>query len=144
MDPRPRRGVFFFRHYFRVAEDRIALVFNRTHQVDSVYVLGVLLSMIEIRQTAFYEDWFDSLRDRNARMRINVRIRRITLGNLGDVKSVGDGVSEIRIDYGPGYRVYFVQKSDHLIVLLGGGDKSSQVRDIKKAQEIALQLEKLR
>ena len=66
--------------------------------------------MIEIRQTDTYRKWFDALKDRTARTRIDIRIRRISLGNLGDVKAVGEGVSEIRIDYGPGYRVYFTKK----------------------------------
>ena len=93
--------------------------------------------MIEIRQTETYADWFDSLRDRKARARINVRIRRLSLGNPGDVKPVGSGVSELRIDYGPGYRVYFVQRGPMVIILLAGGDKRTQERDIKKALELA-------
>ena len=93
--------------------------------------------MIEIRQTETYANWFDSLRDRKARARIDVRIRRLSLGNPGDVKPIGSGVSELRIDYGPGYRVYFVQRGPILIILLAGGDKRTQERDIKKALELA-------
>lgn len=93
--------------------------------------------MIEIRQTETYADWFASLRDRKARARIDVRIRRLSLGNPGDVKPIGSGVSELRIDYGPGYRVYFVQRGPMLIILLAGGDKRTQERDIKKALELA-------
>ena len=93
--------------------------------------------MIEIRQTETYADWFDSLRDRKARARINVPIRRLSLGNPGDVKPIGSGVSELRIDYGPDYRVYFVQRGPMLIILLAGGDKRTQERDIKKALELA-------
>ena len=93
--------------------------------------------MIEIRQTETYADWFDSLRDRKARARIDVRIRRLSLGNPGDVKPVGSGVSELRIDYGPGYRVYFVQRGPMVIILLAGGDKRRQDRDIKRALELA-------
>ena len=93
--------------------------------------------MIEIRQTETYANWFGSLRDRKARARIDVRIRRLSLGNPGDAKSVGSGVSEMRIDYGPGYRVYFVQRGPMLIILLAGGDKRTQERDIKKAVELA-------
>lgn len=93
--------------------------------------------MIEIRQTEAYSHWFESLRDRQARMRINARIRRLSLGNSGDVKPVGEGVSELRIDYGPGYRVYFVRRGKALVVLLGGGDKRTQDRDIAKALNLA-------
>lgn len=93
--------------------------------------------MIEIFQTDAYSRWFDGLRDRQARARINVRIRRLSLGNPGDAKPVGEGVSELRIDYGPGYRVYFVQRGAALIVLLAGGDKRTQDRDIQTALEMA-------
>lgn len=93
--------------------------------------------MIEIRQTETYASWFDSLRDRKARARIDVRIRRLSLGNPGDVRPIGSGVSELRIDYGPGYRVYFVQRGPMLIFLLAGGDKRTQERDIKKALDLA-------
>jgi len=93
--------------------------------------------VIEIRQTETYADWFDSLRDRKARARIDVRIRRLSLGNPGDVRPIGSGVSELRIDYGPGYRVYFVQRGPMLIILLAGGDKRTQERDIKRALELA-------
>ena len=96
--------------------------------------------MIEIRQTNFYAKWFNSLKDVQARARINTRIRRLSLGNPGDVKPVGKGVSEIRINYGGGYRVYFIHKNSNLIVLLGGGDKSTQNGDIKKAIELAKEL----
>lgn len=82
--------------------------------------------MIEIRQTDTYSEWFDSLRDRQAKARINIRIRLLSMGNPGDVKPVGEGVSELRIDYGLGYRVYFVRRGQTLIVLLAGGDKRSQ------------------
>lgn len=93
--------------------------------------------MIEIRQTEMYTEWFNGLRDRQARTRIDIRIRRLSLGNPGDVKPVGEGVSELRIDHGPGYRVYFVQRGQTLIVLLAGGDKRTQDRDIKLAIELA-------
>ncbi len=93
--------------------------------------------MIEIRQTEAYAEWFASLRDQKARARIDVRIRRLSLGNPGDVKPIGSGVSELRIDYGPGYRVYFLQRGPMLIILLAGGDKGTQDRDIKKALELA-------
>jgi putative addiction module killer protein len=93
--------------------------------------------MIEVRQTDEYAEWFKSLRDRRARARINTRIRRLSLGNPGDVKPVGEGVSELRIDYGPGYRVYFVQRGGSLVILLAGGDKQTQNRDIRTALELA-------
>ena len=94
--------------------------------------------MIEIRQTVVYARWFNSLRDRKARARIDVRIRRLSLGNAGDVKAVGEGVSELRIDYGPGYRVYYTQRGQRLIVLLAGGNNTTQKQDIKRALEILL------
>jgi putative addiction module killer protein len=97
--------------------------------------------MIEIRQTEYYIEWFEKLKDRRARARIAIRIRRVSLGNLGDVKPVGDGISELRIDYGPGYRVYFTQRNNQLIILLAGGDKTTQVSDIQKAKKIALEIE---
>lgn len=93
--------------------------------------------MIEVRETAAYADWFASLRDLQARARVLVRVRRLSLGNAGDAKPVGEGVSELRIDHGPGYRVYFVRRGDLLIVLLGGGDKKSQRRDIAAALLLA-------
>ncbi len=93
--------------------------------------------MIEIRQTEVYARWFRRLRDRQAKVRIDSRIRRLSLGNPGDVRPVGQGVSEIRIDYGPGYRVYFVRQGETLVVLLAGGDKDSQDRDIRRALELA-------
>jgi putative addiction module killer protein len=96
--------------------------------------------VIEIRQTEVYEQWFGSVRDRQARVRIDARIRRLSLGNPGDVTPVGEGVSELRIDYGPGYRVYFVQRGQSLVVLLAGGDKRTQDRDIRTALEMAREL----
>jgi putative addiction module killer protein len=93
--------------------------------------------MIEVRQTVAYAEWYSRLRDRQAMTRIDVRIRRLSLGNSGDVKPVGDGVSELRIDHGPGYRVYFVQQAAVLIVLLAGGEKSSQDKDIRLAKALA-------
>lgn len=97
--------------------------------------------MIEIRQTENYSKWFDSLRDGNAKMRINIHIRRLSLDNPGDVKPIGSGISELRIKYGPGYRIYFVKRNHQIIILLAGGDKSTQSKDIKKAREIYIALE---
>lgn len=106
--------------------------------LDVEYLIKYTLRVvIEIRQTEAFASWFDSLRDRKARARIDVRIRRLSLGNPADVKPIGSGVSELRIDYGPGYRVYFVQRGPMLIILLAGGDKRTQQRDIRKALDLA-------
>ncbi|MDE0079950.1 MAG: type II toxin-antitoxin system RelE/ParE family toxin [Caldilineaceae bacterium] len=98
--------------------------------------------MIEIRQTDMYARWVKKLRDRQAKARIAVRIRRLSLGNPGDVRSVGEGVSELRIDYGPGYRVYFLKKGAALVILLAGGDKTTQGDDIARARNLARSLSK--
>ena len=100
-------------------------------------VYHTMLSVIVIHKTANFEKWLKHLKDSNAKYIIARRLTRIESGNLGDVKSVGNNVSELRIDYGPGYRVYFTWRGKRLIVLLAGGVKSSQSRDIKKAQELA-------
>jgi putative addiction module killer protein len=97
--------------------------------------------MIEIRQTEEFSKWFEKLKDKTARAKIAIRIRRISLGNIGDVKPVGEGISELRLNYGPGYRVYFAQRGSKLIVLLAGGDKTTQSADIKKAKKIAREIE---
>ena len=96
--------------------------------------------MIEVRQTVVFAKWLDRLRDKRARARILARLDRLTLGNLGDVKPVGSGVSELRIDSGPGYRVYLAQRGAVLIILLCGGDKSTQSRDIIRAQRMVKEL----
>jgi len=96
--------------------------------------------MIEIRKTELFAKWLDNLCDIQAKARLLVRIERLASGNAGDVKPVGEGVSEMRIDYGPGYRVYFIQRGSELIILLAGGDKSSQSRDIKAAIRLAQNL----
>lgn len=92
--------------------------------------------MYSIIKTEHFEKWQANLKDANARARINVRIRRMETGALGDVKPVGDGVSEARIHYGAGYRLYFCQRGNVVIVLLCGGDKSSQSKDIEIAKEL--------
>lgn len=89
--------------------------------------------MIEIRQTGRFSRWFTGLRDSGAQRRIQVRIDRLGIGNAGDAKAVGGGVSELRIDYGPGYRVYFTRRGTALVILLGGGDKRTQQQDIAQA-----------
>lgn len=97
--------------------------------------------MIEVRQTRAYSTWFEKLRDERAKARIVTRIRRFELGNLGDAKPVGGAVIEARIDYGPGYRLYLLRRDERLIVLLGGGDKGSQRRDIRAALAFAKEFE---
>lgn len=96
--------------------------------------------MIEIRQTATYTNWFNGLQDRQARVRIDARLRRVSLGNMGDVKPVGDGLSELRIHYGPGYRVYLIQRDAQLVILLAGGDKSTQDKDVRLAKKLSSEL----
>lgn len=98
------------------------------------------MGLIETRQTLHYEKWFAKLWGQNAKARITARIRRLSLGNPGDVKPVGEGLSELRVDYGPGYRIYFVQRGDTLIVVLAGGDNRSQDQDIREAKQLAANL----
>lgn len=97
--------------------------------------------MIEVRKTEIFTRWFESLKDRRAKARIQVRVDRMEMGNFGDVAPVGEGVSELRIFYGPGYRVYFVQLGSTVVILLSGGEKDTQRSDIAKAKEIAKKLE---
>ena len=96
--------------------------------------------MVEIRKTELFAKWIDNLRDVQAKARVLVRIERLASGNAGDVKPVGEGISEMRIDYGPGYRVYFIKRGNELIILLAGGDKGSQASDIKTALRLARNL----
>lgn len=96
--------------------------------------------MFEIRKTKTFAKWLDGLRDMRARARVQVRIERLGTGNAGDAKSVGEGVSEMRIDYGPGYRVYFTKRGSEVIVLLAGGDKRTQDADIRTALRLAQSL----
>jgi|ERR1022692_2120954 len=93
--------------------------------------------MIDVRQTEVYANWFRKLKDDRVRFRILARIRRLSLGNFGDVKPVGDGVSELRIDYGPGYRIYLQQQGRLFVLLLAGGTKKTQGTDIVKAKKLA-------
>ncbi|TWF56879.1 type II toxin-antitoxin system RelE/ParE family toxin [Neorhizobium alkalisoli] len=97
--------------------------------------------MFEILETKIYATWFSRLRDERAKARINARIYRLSRGNAGDVKPVGAGISEMRIDYGPGYRLYFIRRGKTVILLLCGGDKSSQSADITLAKALANELE---
>ena len=96
--------------------------------------------MMEIRKTEVFVKWLDGLSDVHARARILVRVERLAVGNPGDVKPVGEGVSEMRIDYGPGYRVYYKKQGRDIVVLLAGGDKQGQARDIKTALSLARNL----
>lgn len=96
--------------------------------------------MIVVRKTEDFAKWLDSLNDIRARARILVRIERLAAGNPGDVKSVGEGVSELRIDYGPGYRVYYKKQGRQVVILLAGGDKRTQAKDIKAALRLARNL----
>ena len=93
--------------------------------------------VVEVPETEQFSRWFRELRDAGAKHRILVRIRRLSLGNPGDVRPVGGGVSEIRVDYGPGYRVYFASRGSTLVILLAGGDKRTQSRDIETAIPLA-------
>lgn len=96
--------------------------------------------MIEVQQTIVFRNWFIGLRDKQAAARIQIRIDRLVLGLFGDVKPIGAGLSELRIDYGPGYRVYLVQRGSVYVLLLCGGDKRTQQADISRAQEMAKEL----
>jgi putative addiction module killer protein len=93
--------------------------------------------MVEVRQTAVFSNWLRKLGDHQARARIQIRIRRLSLGNFGDVQPVGEGVSELRVDYGPGYRVYLQQQGNLLVLLLAGGSKKTQQADIARAKKLA-------
>ena len=93
--------------------------------------------VMEIRKTDVFAEWLDGLRDLRARARIQARIERLAMGDPGDVRPVGEGVSELRLAYGPGYRVYYKKRGRRLIILLAGGDKSSQAKDIKAALRLA-------
>ena len=96
--------------------------------------------MLEIRETPAYAAWFSALRDRTAKARIDIRIRRLSLGNSGDIPPIGEGLSELRIHYGPGYRIYLTKRRDTYVILLAGGDKSSQAQDIRLAKDLAQNL----
>lgn len=108
--------------------------------VDKTYPCGYDYHMIEMRKTDLFAQWLDDLCDIRARARVLIRIERLAAGNPGDVEPVGEGVSELRINYGPGYRVYFKKRGQDLIILLAGGDKSTQAKDIKTALRLARNL----
>ena len=109
--------------------------------LDFVYLTGYNTYYDYNKGNRYFKNWMRTLKDRVARSLINAWIRRPSFGNKGDSKYIGDGVSELRVDYGPGYRVYYVKANQEIIVLLCGGDKSSQSLDIEKAKQIALNLE---
>jgi putative addiction module killer protein len=127
---------------FRAAE----VVLDNLHNMILVNILFIdnpelviyRLHMVEIRQTPVFAKWLRGLRDMQARARIQMRLDRVARGLFGDVKPVGEGVNELRIDHGPGYRVYFVQRGQVLVVLLCGGDKATQARDILAAKAMAV------
>lgn len=96
--------------------------------------------MIDVRKTEEFDDWLSALKDYKAVAKISARVERLALGNPGDVKPVGEGISEMRIPYGPGYRVYYTQTGKEVVLLLCGGDKATQDKDIKRAKEIAAEL----
>jgi putative addiction module killer protein len=96
--------------------------------------------VVDVRKTSEFDAWLENLRDSRARAKILTRIQRLELGNAGDVRPVGDGLSEIRIDFGPGYRVYYKQAGKEIVLLLCGGDKSTQDKDIARAKILAAQL----
>ncbi len=103
--------------------------------------MGYSKAVVEIRKTDLFARWLDGLRDLQARARIQARIERLAWGNPGDVKPVGEGVSELRISHGPGYRVYYKQQGREMAILLAGGDKSTQAKDIKTALKLARSLQ---
>ncbi|GAB3503639.1 type II toxin-antitoxin system RelE/ParE family toxin [Curvibacter fontanus] len=96
--------------------------------------------MLTVIETEAFSDWLASIKDRPTRIRLQIRLRKVSLGNLGDVKPVGQGVFEMREFFGPGWRMYYVERAGTIIVMLGGGDKSSQTRDIERAQRMAKEL----
>ena len=98
------------------------------------------MTVIEVRKTEQFQNWLHRLRDDKAKARIAVRIRRMELGNPGDTRHLGGGLMEVKIDYGPGYRVYFTHQDGSIVILLCGGDKRTQRRDIEKAREMAREL----
>lgn len=108
--------------------------------IDYVYPVLYNHFMKTIYTTENFDEWFSALRDKQAQKRIQARIKRAETGNPGDCEPVGEGVSEMRIHYGPGYRIYFVQRGIEIVILLAGGDKSTQAKDIKIALEMARQL----
>lgn len=108
-----------------------------SNEIDNRQTVSYKGQAVEILQTYVFRDWLDGLRDRRARLRIDDRLKRLAAGNLGDTKPVSDGIQELRIWYGPGYRIYYIWRGDVLILLLNGGNKDSQKRDIALAKRLA-------
>jgi putative addiction module killer protein len=113
------------------------------NSIDILYPIGYDEYMITIRETEQFKSWILNIKDNVTQAIINARIRRISTGNFGDSRSVGDGVFELRIHYGPGYRVYFKDTGKEIVILLCGGDKSTQSRDITAAKQIAQNVEEI-
>jgi len=128
------------RRALRRASGRPARLTSRA-LVDNNGDVAYKLQMLDIKRTEEFSIWLGDLRDIRARAKVLARIDRLSLGNPGDVAPVGDGVSEMRIHYGPGYRVYYIQRGEEIVVLLCGGDKSSQGSDIRAAKKLASELE---
>jgi len=114
---------------------------NGRKPLDEMYSAGYDKKMITVRETENFKKWIRCLKDKVTQSIITARIRRISAGNFGDVRSVGENIFELRIDYGPGFRVYYTQKGREIVILLCGGDKSTQKRDVETAKEIAKNLE---
>jgi putative addiction module killer protein len=108
--------------------------------VDFQVAVSYRILVVEVRKSDEFDKWLDNLRDPRAGAKILTRIQRLELGNAGDVRAVGEGVTEMRIDYGPGYRVYYKQIGKQIVLLLCGGEKSTQDRDIRRAKELAAEL----
>jgi len=128
--------------YFEIVH--FPLSFTSTFLLDIMYLIGYHVFIVKIKQTEAYEEWFNSLSDGRAKARIDVRIRRMSLGNPGETRSVGEGVMELKIDYGPGYRVYYLSKGKTVVILLAGGDKKTQNKDIARAKALAKEIQKER
>ena len=108
--------------------------------IDNDDLVSYKIHMFEVQKTDEFDEWLSKLADQKAQSKIASRIERLGLGNPGDVKPVGEGVSEMRVPHGPGYRVYYKQTGKTVVLLLCGGDKSTQGKDIKRAKEIAAEL----
>ena len=132
-------GVVPFRH--EALPTRIVSIYRFEYRVDKKASVAYTIQMPTIKRTTEFSNWLRELRDIRARAKVLARIDRLSLGNPGDVAPVGDGISEMRIHHGAGYRVYYVQHGEEIIVLLCGGDKSSQASDIRGAKKLASELE---